>query len=124
LESRGRENRSHGSEVNPPIWGNDLCLSDDYHDPMDDELITVPEAARRLGVTRQWILRLCAEGRIPAAKRIGRGWFLPAGEVEVLPLPLPPLRPRLPRASRMIQIPRVKGIEGSEGMTEVENLVL
>lgn len=68
------------------------------------ELIGVPEAATRLGVSRQWLLRLCAHGRIRKAKRKGRLWLVPEGELEVLP---PPPRPRPPpRPSRTIEIPR------------------
>lgn len=67
---------------------------------MGKEIITIVEAAKRLGVTRQWLYKLCADGRLPAAKRYGRQWVLPAGELEVLPPPRP---------SRVIEIPRSKG---------------
>lgn len=64
-------------------------------------MITIVEAAKRLGVTRQWLYKLCADGRLPAAKRYGRQWIVPAGKLEVLPPP--------PRPSRVIEIPRAKG---------------
>jgi excisionase family DNA binding protein len=67
-----------------------------------EEMITAREAAERLGVSRQWVLRLCLDGRIPAARRVGRQWELPAGaDIEILP---PPTRP-----SRTIEIPRADG---------------
>lgn len=70
-----------------------------YTTDMQKDMITIVEAAKRLGVTRQWIYKLCADGRIPAAKRYGRQWVVPAGKLEVLPLPRP---------SRTIEIPRVR----------------
>lgn len=71
---------------------------------MEEELITVPEAARRLGLSRQRIGQLCKQGRIPGAKQVGRQWVIPAGtKIEALP----PGRP-----SRTIEIPRVKGKKG------------
>lgn len=76
-----------------------------YHDVME-ELITVPEAARRLGLSRQRIGQLCKDGRIPGARMIGRQWAIPAGaKIEALP----PGRP-----SRTIEIPRAKGKRGGK----------
>jgi len=43
------------------------------------ELINASEAARRAGVSREWISRLCAQGRIEGARKLGRGWSIPAG---------------------------------------------
>jgi excisionase family DNA binding protein len=69
-----------------------------------DELITVTEAAKRLGLSRQRIGQLCNDGRIPGAVLVGRQWVIPAGaKIQALP----PGRP-----SRTIQIPRVKGKKG------------
>lgn len=66
-----------------------------------NELITVPEAARRAGRSRQWILRLCVEGRIEGAYKIGRHWVIPAGaKVQEVP----PGRPL-----RTLEIPKSKG---------------
>jgi excisionase family DNA binding protein len=63
-----------------------------------NELITVSEAARRLGLSRQRIGQLCKDGRIPGAVLVGRQWVIPAGaKIEALP----PGRP-----SRTIVIPR------------------
>lgn len=69
------------------------------------EMVKVPEAARRLGLSRQWLLRLLTDGRIPQAKRRGRHWLLPTGPLEVLPPPPPAVRTPPPRSSRVIEIP-------------------
>lgn len=67
-----------------------------------DEWITVPEAARRLGVSRQWVLKLCVDGRIPGARQIGRQWEIPAGaKIKELP-------PRPTRPLRTLEIPRAE----------------
>lgn len=50
---------------------------------MSGTYITVPEAARRLGITRQAVHRLVQLGRVHADK-IGRDWLIPAREI---PLP-------------------------------------
>jgi excisionase family DNA binding protein len=68
------------------------------------EMITAREAAERLGVSRQWVLRLCLDGWILAARRVGRQWEIPAGaKIEILPPP--------PRPSRTIEMPRADGKE-------------
>lgn len=59
--------------------------------------MTVPEAAARLGVSRQWVLKLCRDGRIHGARRIGRDWLIPEGAT---------IDPPPPRHSRTIEIPR------------------
>jgi excisionase family DNA binding protein len=69
-----------------------------------DDLIGVPEAARRLGVSTQWVLKLCRDGRIHGARRIGRDWLIPEG-AKIDPPP--------PRRSRTIEIPR----KGSKSKT-------
>lgn len=47
------------------------------------------------------VLKLCVDGRLPAARQIGRQWVIPAGmEIEILPPP----RSR----SRTLAIPRAK----------------
>jgi len=63
---------------------------------MAQELITASEAAKRLGVKRSWISRLCQQGRIPDAQKVGTVWVIPVG-AEILPPPPrkatgPPLR--------------------------------
>jgi excisionase family DNA binding protein len=42
-----------------------------------DELITLAQAANRLGITRQRLHRLISTGRVPTAIRIGKYWLLP-----------------------------------------------
>lgn len=68
---------------------------------MKDDM-TVPEAATRLGVSRQRVLKLLRDGRIPEARKRGRDWLIPEG-AKINP---PPPRPR----PSSIEIPpRVKG---------------
>ena len=60
------------------------------------------EAARRAGISVAWMRRLCADGRVEGARKIGRDWLIPEGaQVEELP-------PRPPRALRITEIPRAK----------------
>jgi predicted site-specific integrase-resolvase len=43
------------------------------------------QVAVLLGVTRQWVLHLCLEGRIPTAVQGEDGqWDIPEGEIEIL----------------------------------------
>jgi excisionase family DNA binding protein len=66
-----------------------------------EDLISLPEAARRLGVSRQWILKLCHDHRIRGARKVGRGWVIPEGAK---------IEPPPPRPSRAaVEIPRAKG---------------
>lgn len=46
-------------------------------------VLTVDEAARRLGIGRRLAYRCCAEGTLPAI-RLGRRWVIPAAAVERL----------------------------------------
>lgn len=62
--------------------------------------INITEAARRLGVTRQWVFRLCKAGRIAGAHQIGRQWVLPS-DAEIVELPGPRLRStKIPQAKK------------------------
>lgn len=54
------------------------------------ELISVTEAARRLGVSKAWVVRLCQQGRIPGAQKIGGVWVIPVGAK---------IKPAVPRKS-------------------------
>jgi excisionase family DNA binding protein len=47
-------------------------------------LLTTPMAARRLGITRQRVLQLIAEGHLEAAGRAGRVVLLRRADVERL----------------------------------------
>lgn len=61
--------------------------------------MTVVEAAKRLGVSRQWILRLCKDGRITGARKRGRDWLIPEGaKIEPPPPRAAPLAIEIPRA--------------------------
>ncbi len=43
--------------------------------PGGEILLTVPDAAARIGLDRSMVRRYCAEGRLPA-QRIGRDWLI------------------------------------------------
>ena len=43
-----------------------------------DEYNTIKEVAERWNVTPRRIQRMCAEGRIPGAKKFGRDWAIPS----------------------------------------------
>ena len=43
-----------------------------------DDLVSVPEAAVELGLSRQRVLKLLSENRISGAKRIGARWMIPS----------------------------------------------
>jgi excisionase family DNA binding protein len=44
------------------------------------------EAAKRLGVSRQWINVLLKDGRLPGARKVGRAWMIPEEALEnILP---------------------------------------
>lgn len=44
-------------------------------------MMTIPEAAARLGVNRQWVWRLVKAGRLAGEKR-GRDWLIDPESVE------------------------------------------
>jgi len=48
---------------------------------MDDTLLTVPQAAARLGVNRTRVWRLVRDGRLPAEKR-GRDWLIRESDLD------------------------------------------
>lgn len=43
------------------------------------ELISVTEAAKRSGYSKEWIQKLCQQGRIEGARKLGPVWAIPAG---------------------------------------------
>jgi len=45
---------------------------------MASKLVTTTEAAGRVGISRRYLQRLCLDGRVPGAERIGRDWLVPA----------------------------------------------
>ena len=40
------------------------------------------EAAKRLGVSRQWIHELLKDERLPGARQVGRAWLIPEEALE------------------------------------------
>jgi len=46
-----------------------------------DKILTVPEVARYLKVSRTTVWRWCSEGKLPAFK-VGRGWRIHRSEIE------------------------------------------
>jgi len=51
---------------------------------MDTQVFTVYEAARKAGVTSQWIRTLLAEQRLEGANKIDGQWRIPATALEPL----------------------------------------
>jgi excisionase family DNA binding protein len=48
----------------------------------DGSLLTLDQAAAFLGKSRAWLRRKAAAGMIPCARRVGRSWRFPAGDLE------------------------------------------
>ena len=44
-------------------------------------LLSVPEAAARLNLKPAWVRRLCLQGRLAGAHKIGRDWLIPEQSV-------------------------------------------
>lgn len=44
---------------------------------MNDEFLTIKEVAEKWGVTPRRVQRMCADGKIPGAKKFGRDWAIP-----------------------------------------------
>lgn len=42
------------------------------------DFLTIKEVAEKWNVTPRRIQKMCAEGRIPGAKKFGRDWAIPA----------------------------------------------
>jgi len=75
---------------------------------MGVKLISVSEAAERLGVTRQRILQLVDQGRIEGAHKVGTQWVIPDGATIAPAAPRPPRPPRPPRTLGVRPDPRGK----------------
>lgn len=43
-----------------------------------EQFITIKEIAERWDVTPRRVQKMCADGRIPGAKKFGRDWAIPA----------------------------------------------
>jgi excisionase family DNA binding protein len=50
--------------------------------PAEGERITLPEAARCLGVSQALVRRWAAQGRIRGSRKAGRDWTFPADAIE------------------------------------------
>lgn len=71
----------------------------DQPDLAPDQLISVMEAARRLGVDRSGLNRLIAAGTLPAVK-VGRGYavtWLAIQACAAIPAPTPQRAPKQPK---------------------------
>ena len=42
-----------------------------------NEFLTIKEIAKRWDITPRRVQKMCAEGRIPSAKKFGRDWAIP-----------------------------------------------
>jgi hypothetical protein len=40
--------------------------------------VTTEQAAEDNGISVRYLQRLCVEGRVPGAERVGRAWLVPA----------------------------------------------
>lgn len=46
---------------------------------MKNNLLSCPEAAKRIGISRHWMATLCRDGRVDGAFKVGRAWLIPQG---------------------------------------------
>ncbi|MGH8527513.1 MAG: helix-turn-helix domain-containing protein [Gammaproteobacteria bacterium] len=68
---------------------------------MKEDFITVAMAAQRLGVSPRWLAKLCADRRIPGARKPGRDWMIPVGaRIEPTGLGRPLRTLEIPRAEK------------------------
>ncbi len=49
---------------------------------MSEVYLTVEQIAKIWGVSKRRVQKLCAEGRIPHARRFGRSWAIPNNAVK------------------------------------------
>lgn len=47
-----------------------------------EEFLTIKEIAKQWDITPRRVQKMCAEGRIPGAKKFGRDWAIPADAVK------------------------------------------
>lgn len=45
---------------------------------MKEDYLTIKEIAEQWGVTPRRVQRMCADGKIPDARKFGRDWAIPA----------------------------------------------
>jgi hypothetical protein len=62
---------------------------------MASKLITTAEAADNAGISRRYLQRLCIDGRVKGAQKLGRDWFVPSS-FKWKPLPRGP-KPKVAR---------------------------
>jgi hypothetical protein len=67
---------------------------------MDPEWRTVTEVAAEMGWSVAWVRRLCAQGRMPGARKIGRVWVIP------WPLPAAWREAARPEAAPVVEVMR------------------
>jgi excisionase family DNA binding protein len=60
-------------------------------------LLSPAEAAARLGIHPKTLTRAAREGRVPGARRVGRGWRFDPSLLDLLPVARPSVRPSPPR---------------------------
>ena len=68
---------------------------------MPPEYLTIPEVARRAGVSRTAVLYAIREGRIEGAFRVGRTWAIPRAAAEAYE---PRAYVRRPTSSRRVPL--------------------
>ncbi len=58
--------------------------------------MTILEASKILGMTEEYVRRLCTNGKIKGAMKFGRAWAIPRSSIKLTPIPLadPPRPPR------------------------------
>ena len=44
---------------------------------MEDKYLTIKEVAEKWEITPRRVQRLCADGKLPGAKKFGRDWAIP-----------------------------------------------
>ena len=66
-----------------------------------NESISTAVAAERLGISARWLAKLCEQGRVPGAKKIGGVWIVPVGaKIEPTGLGRPLRTLEIPRAGK------------------------
>ena len=51
-------------------------------EPLQNNYVTTPEAAKLIGKTADMIAKLCQSGRLPGAEKIGNTWLIPRTSVK------------------------------------------
>lgn len=66
-----------------------------------EEYLTVSEASKIVGMTEEYVRRLCVDGKIIGAIKFGKAWAIPRSAIKPIhPIHIPkPPRPSNPRLS-------------------------